>query len=107
MSISDKIFEKLKEKHISQKEFSERTGIAQSTISDWKKKGNTPSSDKIMTICKVLEISPYDLLNAADVETKVVDMSTMEGQLVEAFSNMNEAQKNRVLGYALAISENN
>ena len=37
-TISDRIFELLKEKGMSQKEFSARTGIAESSISDWKKK---------------------------------------------------------------------
>ena len=36
-TISDRIFELLKEKGMSQKEFSARTGIAESSISDWKK----------------------------------------------------------------------
>lgn len=39
-TISDKIFELLKEKRMSQKEFAQRTGIAESSISDWKKKKN-------------------------------------------------------------------
>ena len=38
MTISENIFELLKRRGMSQKEFSERTGIAQSTISDWKRK---------------------------------------------------------------------
>ena len=40
MIISERIFQVLKEKRISQKYFSEQTGIAQSTISDWKRKKN-------------------------------------------------------------------
>ena len=37
-TVSDRIFELLKEKGMSQKEFAAKTGIAESTISDWKKK---------------------------------------------------------------------
>ncbi len=51
MLISERIFELLKEKGITQKEFSELTGISQSTISDWKRKKTNPASDKIMLIC--------------------------------------------------------
>lgn len=36
MIISERIFHVLEEKNISQKDFSVKTGIAQSTISDWK-----------------------------------------------------------------------
>ncbi len=37
-TVSDRIFELLKEKGMSQKEFAAKTGIAESTIRDWKKK---------------------------------------------------------------------
>lgn len=48
MIISERIFKILNEKDMSQKEFSSLTGIACSTISDWKHKKTNPSSDKIM-----------------------------------------------------------
>ena len=37
--ISEKIFELILRNGVTQKEFSEETGISQSTISDWKRKG--------------------------------------------------------------------
>lgn len=40
--ISEKIFELILRNSITQKEFSEKTGISQSTISDWKRKGTNP-----------------------------------------------------------------
>ena len=39
-TISGRIFELLKEQNMSQKTFAQKTGIAESTISDWKKKRN-------------------------------------------------------------------
>ena len=66
MTISERIFELLKERGYTQKEFSKKTGIAESTISDWKKKGTNPVSDKILTICDVLEVTPYFLLSGTD-----------------------------------------
>lgn len=65
-TISDKIFELLKEKGMSQKEFAQRTGIAESSISDWKKKRTNPVSDKILIICEVLGVTPYELLSGAE-----------------------------------------
>lgn len=38
MTISERIFELMKEKNLTQKEFSKRAHIPESTISDWKKK---------------------------------------------------------------------
>ena len=55
MTISERIFEKIDELSMTQKEFSQKTGILQSTISEWKKKKTNPSSDKIMIICQVLD----------------------------------------------------
>lgn len=47
---------------MSQTELSRRTGIATSTISDWRKKQINPQADKLVAICKALEMSLVDLL---------------------------------------------
>lgn len=62
MNIYEKIFARLEELHMSQTELSRRTGIATSTISDWRKKQINPQADKLVAICKALEISLVDLL---------------------------------------------
>jgi len=62
MKISEKIFELMAEEGISQIELSKRTGITQSTICDWKKKGTNPSANKIMNIANALKINPEKLL---------------------------------------------
>ena len=59
MTISQKIFKLLELEKLSQKDFSEKTGIPQSTISDWRKKNTNPASDKILIICEVLKVTPY------------------------------------------------
>ena len=66
MTISDRVFEKLKQNKMSQKEFSEATGISQSTISEWKSKRTNPTSEKIMIICKVLDVTPEWLLSGIE-----------------------------------------
>ena len=58
MTVSDRIFMKMEELSMTQKEFSEKTGILQSTISEWKKRKTNPLSDKIMPICEVLGVTP-------------------------------------------------
>ena len=63
MTISQKVFKLLREKGMSQKDFSIATGIPQSTISDWRKKNTNPASDKILAICNALDITPYELLS--------------------------------------------
>ena len=62
MNIYEKIFARLEELHMSQIELSRRTGIATSTISDWRKKKINPQADKLVSICKALDMSLVDLL---------------------------------------------
>ena len=55
MLINERIYQYLEESGMTQIEFAKRTGISQSTVSDWRRKGTNPSADKIMIICDVLE----------------------------------------------------
>ena len=104
-TVSDRIFELLKEKGMSQKEFAAKTGIAESTISDWKKKKTNPVSDKILIISEVLGVSPYELLSGAEHigmrsrqnMTYVVDRTTELGTLIETYQELDAAQQNRLI----------
>ncbi len=110
-TVSDRIFELLKEKGMSQKEFAAKTGIAESTISDWKKKKTNPVSDKILIISEVLGVSPYELLSGAEHigmrsrqnMTYVVDRTTELGTLIETYQKLDAAQQNRLMGYMQAM----
>lgn len=112
MTISDRIFEKLKQINMSQKEFSEQTGISPSTISEWKSKRTNPTSEKIMVICKVLEVTPEWLLSGIEntgergnnLEWYVIDKDTDMGFIIKQYHNMDEQQRNRLLGYIEAMS---
>ena len=113
MTISERIFAKLKELSMTQKEFSEKTSIQQSTISEWKKKHTNPSADKIMIICKVLNVDPEWLLSGAEVKKGyrnqidwyVVGKNTELGSFIEDYNKMNEEQKARLMGYLDALKE--
>jgi len=91
MEIYEKIFARLDELHMTQLELSRRTGIATSTICDWKKKKINPQSDKIVSICKALEISIVDLLCSDEM------VSNSEKRLLryyELLSTQVQASKN-------------
>lgn len=62
MIISERIFQIMEEKEMQEIELSEKTGIAQSTIADWKRLKTNPSADKIMIICEALNVTPEDIL---------------------------------------------
>ena len=62
MKIYIKIFTRLDELHMSQIELSKKTAIVTSTISDWRKKKINPQADKLVAICKALDMSLINLL---------------------------------------------
>lgn len=112
-TVSDRIFELLKEKKMTQKEFAQRAGIAESSISDWKRKRTNPVSDKILIICEVLEVTPYELLSGAehtgsrsrDNNTYVISKGTEIGMLVESYQNLNPDMQKRLMGYLEALKQ--
>ena len=111
--ISDRIFELIKERGMTQKEFAQKTGIAESTISDWKKKRTNPVSDKILIISEVLCVTPYDLLSGAEHTgsrsrentTYVIEKGTELGGLIEMYQNMDTSNQKRILGYIQALQD--
>ena len=88
---------------------------AESSISDWKKKHTNPVSDKILIICEVLDISPYELLSGAehigtrsrDNQTYVFAKDTELGMVVETYQQLDYKQQKRLLGYMDALKMNN
>ena len=114
MLISERIYRYLEEKGISQIEFAKRTGISQSTISDWRGKGTNPSADKIMIICDVLEVSPYELLLDTDsknlkeyrqTDYVVIDKRSKEYALINKYEKLAPDAKRRLEGYLQALSD--
>ena len=110
MLISERIYKYIAERGMSQIEFSRRTGISQSTISDWRRKGTNPSSDKIMVICDVLDISPMELLTGIEGESENVDYIVLnkdsgEYQLIETYRNLDGDARKRLEGYMAALKD--
>ena len=111
MTIRDRIFDKLEEMNMTQKEFSKCTKIPESTVSDWRKKKTNPTADKIMVICKVLDVSPQWLLSGVDIagdrgnprEWYAIDAGTDSGMLITTFNSLDKSQQARLLGYAEAL----
>lgn len=102
MNIYEKIFARLEELHMSQIELSRRTGIATSTISDWRKKQINPQADKLVAICKALEMSLVDLL--CDEEDKKNTILTvdyaLDGQtIINHIENSSVETKRRIISY--------
>lgn len=113
MTIRDKVFYKLDELNMTQKEFSVLTGIAESTISDWRKKRTNPTAEKIMIICKALNVTPEWLLSDVEPEGNrgnprdwyAIEASTDSGQLITIFNSLDKSAQERLLGYAEALKK--
>ena len=111
MTISERLFRIMDEKKISIPELARMTGISRHTIFDWNKKNTNPGSEKIMVLCRALEITPEQLLtgNGVDDETEfepVTDQvyaDRMEAKLLEDYHGMREEQKKRLLAYVEAL----
>lgn len=114
MNIYKKIFDRLEELHMSQIELSRRTGIATSTISDWRKKKINPQADKLVAICKALDMSLVELLCDEEEEKGVqTDYMLDEGRMIEVFRTSDNEMKRKILRYlelleiCKQINENN
>lgn len=73
----------MKERKITQTELAKRTGIRQSSISDWLNDRYEPKQDKVYIIAKALNVSPawllgYDEPSTNQTEGYYVDPETAE-----------------------------
>ena len=113
MTISERIFIKLEELHMTEKEFSQKTGISQSAISEWKSKQTNPTADKIMVICNVLNVSPEWLLSGYEQQGNrgnkpsfiVVDKSSDLGKIATLYNKLSRDNRARLMGYMQAFAE--
>ncbi len=115
MIISERIFKILKEKNMSQNVFAKQVGLASSTISDWKTKKTNPSADKIMDICRVLEVTPEQLLTGKGIDEDFVDVmgedkvkskiSQADMRIIDDIHRMKKEQRNRLMKYIAALKQ--
>lgn len=106
MTISERIFVLVKKKKMTQQEFAKRVGIANSTVSEWKNKNISPSTDKIMNICEVLDITADQLLSGRGIDDGMKEgfedaseLTPTDRKIIVAFHGMQEEQKKRLLVY--------
>ena len=113
MTVSEKIFEILNERGMSQKEFSEKTGISQSSISDWKRKKTNPVSEKIMIIWQALNVTSEELLSGTEgtgsrsnpSDRYVIEKKIELGQFITDYQDLSEKDRNRLNGCLRAMQD--
>lgn len=105
LKVYEKIFARLDELGMSQSELSRRTGISTSTINDWKKKKINPQADKLVVICKALDMSLADLLGDDGGESSSVDYSADEKYLIECYRRSDNQVRRHMLRYMELIDK--
>ncbi|SES87398.1 Transcriptional regulator, contains XRE-family HTH domain [Pseudobutyrivibrio sp. C4] len=111
MTITERIFFLIKERGLSQNAFGKAAGIAPSTISDWKRKGHTPSADKIMDICKALDVTPEQLLTGKDIDENYIEPTVdyvarkQDEELFIDRNSLKKDQKKRLKAYVKALKQ--
>ena len=109
MVISERMFQIMDERGMTQAELSRLTGISTRTISDWRKKKTNPGADKIMIICEALGLTPEELLEGkSDYENQKAGIkadTVAEAHLIEVYRNLPENMRRRLLAY-MAMLEN-
>lgn len=111
MTIGERVLALVHDKGMTQKEFSEKTGIPQSTMSSWKGKKQNPAIDKLKVICDVLEVDPYYILSGSEGNEKLksdyltVYKNDEEYEVLIEYRKLNQDGRNRMAGYLQALLE--
>lgn len=105
MTISQRIFCILTQKHKKQKELSKYTGISEAAISDWKKKGTNPSADKLIIISEFLEVSVEYLLTGSE-NIRNSELSENEIELLNLYRKLSDRDQIKIIGRIEEILDN-
>ena len=111
MTIGERVLDLVHQRDMTQKEFSEKTGIPQSTMSSWKGKKQNPSLDKLKVICDTLQVDPYYLISGTESNESLNNDYLMvyrddeEYELMIEYRKLDRDCKNRLVGYLAALSE--
>lgn len=111
MTIGERVLDLVHQRDMTQKEFSEKTGIPQSTMSSWKGKKQNPSLDKLKVICDTLQVDPYYLISGTESNESLNNDYLMvyrddeEYELMIEYRKLDRDCKNRLAGYLAALSE--
>ena len=78
-----------KSRGLSQKDFASRLGVSNSRVSNWEQGINRPDADILAQICRVLNVSPSEILN---VRIDEEEYSEHEKQLIRSYRERKDLQ---------------
>lgn len=118
MTISQRIFNVMEQKHLKQSDLAKYIGIASSSVTDWKKKGSIPSADKIVKISEFLNVSIDYLLGVSNepnlkqlvsndnIEISQLNVDETTSQLISLFKELSFKDKVEVMNLVIKLSDN-
>lgn len=87
MDITNKMLDIMQEKGIKASELAAGLNINRSVISAWKKRGTNPPAEYLVQICKLLDITIYELLNIDS------EFTNEERQIINAYRKLDKDSK--------------
>ncbi len=100
LEIGRRICQYRKERGLSQKEFAELIGASNSRVSNWEQGRNGPDADMLADICRVLKVTPSELL---DIHLSEDDVTHQEWKVLRAYRQKPELQQ--AVNILLGVSE--
>lgn len=88
--IGKRIREYREERGMSQKELADKIGVSNSRVSNWEQGINRPDADILADLCRVLKVSPSELL---DVHLSTDELSDQERKVIQAYRTKKELQQ--------------
>lgn len=110
-SIGKKLYARRKELSLTQKQIADYVGVTEATVSRWESgEIDNMRRDKIANLARVLKVSPLLIMGLTEEETqsdsKNFVSDTDETRLLDGYRELNEADKNFVLGMIGRLSFN-
>lgn len=88
--IGKRIREYREERGMSQKELADKIGVSNSRVSNWEQGINRPDADILADLCRVLKVSPSELL---DVHLSTDELNDQERKVIQAYRTKKELQQ--------------
>ena len=95
MSINERLFSLLEEKHISQKSLCEATGISIATMSAWKKRGTEPPAKDLYAIANFFNTSVDFFITGHHFDAKQ-SLSADEKELLSNYAKLDSRGKHKL-----------
>ena len=100
------IFEKLCDLHgVTPYKIYKETGIARSTLSDWKNGKSTPKQDKLKLIADFFNVSVDYLMTGKESEpSEIPPLMPEQFELLELYSKLKDEQKSAIMNLLRSFS---